>query len=353
MIEIAIVGGGPAGSFCAYSLAEDSVYPVIFDHTHPREKPCGGLVAPFGLKLFPFLEKVPKRGEKLFPFLEKLPIKHGEKNRLGLISPSGREVCLSTRKKILCFSRLKLDQFLVNMAVNSGAKLIEEKVIALERKKDFWKVKTTCRSYHAKILIGADGVNSLVRRGLIGPLSRMDRGVCCGYLVKGLEKEGIITKFLAHRKGFMWVIPRDDHTSLGIGTAEASRSYGLRQELDMFIRHRYPYAEKISKWAASIPNVKNFKTFEIPIAGSNWILIGDAAGHVSPISGEGILYALLDGQLAAQAVVEKKPETFNELWKEAYGRRLFMEAKLRKWLYTRTGLELCCKFMKLALILAL
>lgn len=337
MIEVAIVGGGPAGSYCAYTLARNSIYPVMFDHTHPREKPCGGLVTPFA--------------QKLFPFLEKLPIKHSEKNKLHLISPTGREVCLSTRKKMRCFSRLKLDQFLVNMAVNNGAKLIKEKVMALERKKDFWKVKTAHGSYHAKVLIGADGVNSLVRRSVIGPLSKMDKSVCCGYLVKGLEKEDIIIRFLAHRKGYMWVIPRDDHTSLGIGAAEASRSYGLRQELDMFIEQQYSHAKKISRWAALIPNVKNFKTLQIPVTGTNWILIGDAAGHVSPISGEGIVYALLDGQLAAQAVVENKPEMFNELWKEAYGSNLFLDVKLRKFLYTRPGLELYCKFFKLALIL--
>jgi len=337
MIEVAIVGGGPAGSYCAYTLAKNSIFPVIFDHTHPREKPCGGLVTPFA--------------QRLFPFLERLPIKHGEKSKLRLISPSGREVCLSTRKKIRCFSRLKLDQFLVNMAVNNGAKLINEKVIALEREKGSWKVKTIRGYYHAKMLIGADGVNSLVRRSIIGPLNKMDKSFCCGYLVRGLEKEDIIMRFLAHRKGYIWVFPRDDHTSLGIGAAETSRSYGLRQELDVFIEQQYPHTEKISKWAALIPNIKNFKTLQIPVAGSNWILIGDAAGHVSPISGEGIVYALLDGQLAAQAVVENKPEMFNDLWKEAYGTSLFIEVKLRKWLYTRPGLELYCKFLKLAQIL--
>ena len=334
MIEIAVVGGGPAGSYCAYCLAGNNHYPVIFDHTHPREKPCGGLVTPFT--------------QRLFPFLKRLPIKRGEKSKLRLISPSGRQVCLSTRKgEFRSFSRLKLDQFLVNMAVDKGAELIKEKVIGFERKKDSWKVKTTRRFYYAKILIGADGVNSLVRRGIIGPLSKVDKGVCCGYLVRGLEKEDVTIRFLARRKGYMWVIPRDDQTSLGIGTFEASRSYGLRQELDIFIEQQYPNAQIVSKWAALIPNVKNFKTLQIPVAGLNWILIGDAAGHVSPITGEGIVYALLDGELAAQAVVENKPEMFNELWKEAYGSSLFIDVTLRKGLYTRPGLELFCAFLKL------
>jgi geranylgeranyl reductase family protein len=334
MLEIAVVGGGPAGSYCAYYLAGNNHYPVIFDHTHPREKPCGGLVTPFT--------------QRLFPLLTKLPIKHGEKRKIRLISPSGRQVCLSSRKgKFRSFSRLELDQFLVNMAVDKGAKLIEEKVVALERKKDFWKVKTTRRFYHAKVLIGADGVNSLVRRSIIGPLRKVDKGVCCGYLVRGLEKEDITVSFSARRKGYMWVIPRYDQTSLGIGTFEASRSHGLRRELDIFIEQQYPNVQIVSKWAALTPNVKNLKTLQIPVAGSNWILIGDAAGHVSPITGEGIVYALLDGELAAKAVIENKPEMFNKLWKEAYGTSLFIDVTLRKGLYTRPGLELICEFLKL------
>lgn len=286
--------------------------------------------------------------QRLFPFLAKLPIKHGERKKLCLISPSGRHVYISSRKgKFRSFSRSKLDQFLVNVAVDKGAKLIEEKVVALERKKDFWKVKTARRFYRAKILIGADGVNSLVRRSIIGPLRKADKGVCCGYLVRGLEKEDITLSFSARRKGYIWVIPRYDQTSLGIGTFEASRSHGLRRELDIFIEHQYPNVQIVSKWASLIPSVKNFKTFQIPVAGSNWILIGDAAGHVSPIMGEGIVYALLDGELAAKAIIENEPEMFNRLWKEAYGTSLFLDVTLRKRLYTRPGLELFCEFLRL------
>jgi len=333
MIEVAIVGGGPAGSYCAYCLAKNDVNPIIFDHTHPREKPCGGLVSPLA--------------QKLFPFLKEIPIEHCERNKIYFISPYGKRLCLSSRKsKLLCFSRLKLDQFLVNMAVNKGAELIKEKVIAVERKRNLWKVRTTRQSYIAKTLIGADGVNSLVRTNIIGPLSKVDKGFCYGYFVKGLEKEDLTIRFLFHRTGYIWVLPRAVHTSLGIGCAEISRSHGLKRELDVFIEQHYSHVEKISRWAALIPNVKDVKTFRIPVAGPNWILIGDAAGHVNPIIGEGIMYALLDGELAAQAIVENNPQLFDSLWRESYGWSLFRDIKLMKWLYKKPFLELYCKYLK-------
>jgi len=340
MIETAIVGGGPAGSYCAYCLAKNDIYPVIFDHTHPREKPCGGLISPLA--------------QKLFPFLKELPIEHGERNRIYLIPPSGKQICIRLRKsKMLGVSRSKLDQFLVNMAANKGAKLIKEKVIALKRKKDLWEVKTARESYLVRTLIGADGVNSLVRRNITKPLGKTDMGVCYGYLVRGLEKEDVTLRFLSHGKGYIWVIPRKEHTSLGISCTEISYSHGLERELDMFIAQHYPYVKKISKWAALIPNIKDVKTFRVPLAGPNWILIGDAAGHVNPISGEGIVYALLDGELAAQAVFEDNPRLFDKLWREVYGWSLFTSIKLRKCISKKTMLGFYCRYLKFQSIIQL
>jgi digeranylgeranylglycerophospholipid reductase len=333
MIEVAIVGGGPAGSYCAYSLAKNNVKPVIFDHSHPREKPCGGLVTP--------------ATQELFPFLKDLPIGYGERKRLWLISPSGRKVGLSARRgKIRCFSRLKLDQFLLDMAVNIGAELIRERVTDVGREGGSWKIKTTEKSYVAKTIVGADGVNSLVRRNIIGQLSKADKGICYGYLVRGLEEEEIMMRFLPHRKGYMWIVPRDDHTSLGIGASEASLAQGLRKELDLFIMQNCANFEKICDWAALVPNVKDVRTFNTPVAGYDWVLIGDAAGHVGAMVGDGIMYALVDGELAAQAIVEGHPQMFDKWWKEAYGWRFFRDIRLRKWLYTRPGLELYCNILK-------
>ena len=333
MIKVAIVGAGPAGSYCAYKLAENDSYPSIFDYSHPREKPCGGLTSGVA--------------QEYFPFLKSLPIPHSERSTITLISPSGRRLIIRFRKgKIVSFSRLKFDQYLLNMAVNEGADLIEEKVIGLERKYGWWKVRTQKQSYAVETVVGADGVNSMVRRNIIGSLNKRDKGLCFGYFVKGLENEDITIKFSRAKKGYSWIIPRGEDTSLGIGSAGICQHHELKKELDAFISEFCPQAEKIFEWTALIPNVKDVKTFRTPIAGSNWILIGDAAGHVDSITGSGMIYALLDGELAAEVIVGKRLELFNKLWIETYGQTLLRATRLRDWVYKRPVLEFYCMYLK-------
>jgi flavin-dependent dehydrogenase len=62
--------------------------------------------------------------------------------------------------------------------------------------------------------------------------------------------------------------------------------------------------------------------WDIPCAGPGWALLGDAAGHVHPITGEGIAYALWSAELLAKAFGGGDPQLFEGLWREQYGRGL-------------------------------
>jgi flavin-dependent dehydrogenase len=194
MIEVAIVGGGPAGAYCAYNLAENGICPIIFDHSHPREKPCGGMISPLA--------------QELFPFLKELPIEHIKIKKVELNTPSGRKICLNLRRsEVICVSRLKFDQFLLNMALNKGAELIREKVLDIKKYGNLWEIKTDKRPYLAKKIVGADGVNSIVGSRIVEPLKSIDKSICCGYFVEGAE-EKISFYFLPHRRGYIWIAPR-------------------------------------------------------------------------------------------------------------------------------------------------
>ncbi len=81
--DIAIVGGGPAGAYLGYLLAQRGINATIYDDSHPREKPCGGGITPFALERFPLLSGVPTS----FRYVGKMLF----------ISPEGKEAMVSGR----------------------------------------------------------------------------------------------------------------------------------------------------------------------------------------------------------------------------------------------------------------
>lgn len=322
--KIVIVGGGPAGAFCAYNLAKNGLHPIIFDDSHPREKPCGGGLSPHAQERFPFLKFI------------SIPKRNG--NRIEVISPKNKKIIIRGKKTCIAISRLQFDRHILKMALNEGAELIKERVLDIEKNKNYWSIKTKNRKMIANVLIGADGANSLIRKKIIGPLKKEDLSLAFGYFVSGIENRPAMFKFLNNKNGYIWAFPRSNHTSLGIGI-ELIKSHEIEKDLDSFIENYYPDIKKNSKWAALIPTIKNLKTYEIPVAGNNWILIGDAAGHVDPITGEGIIYALWSGELAAKVIAEDNPRKFNELWKKEYGEQLIMGSKLKNTFYNKFFLE--------------
>jgi geranylgeranyl reductase family protein len=325
--DIVIVGGGPSGAYLGYLLAKNGKKPIIFDHSHPREKPCGGGISYLALSKFPIIKKATK-------------IK-GIGRKIKIIAPTGAEFNVGSGY-LLGISRLKLDRYLLDLAIQAGAIHIPEKVKGVFEEEDRWVVRTVNNTIKTKLLIGADGTNSIVRKKVIGPFDKKDITFTYGYLVKGIENEVTTMKFLDGKQGYIWVFPRGDHTSIGI-CADYNQSHGSKKILDDFIGEKYPNLSIMSKYSALVPTARTPEFFKQPRSGKNWLLIGDAAGHVNPSSVEGISYALWSAELAAKSILNNNHREFDDLWREEYGYDLFDSMKYRDIMYSSKFLDYSVK----------
>jgi flavin-dependent dehydrogenase len=181
---------------------------------------------------------------------------------------------------------------------------------------------TSGQLFSAEFLVGADGVRSIVRRRVVGPIPRQHLGLAMGYLVRGMP-DALMFQTFADLEGYLWSFPRPDRASVGIGIRLGAVSpRDLWQRLDWFLDDTSPGASREKRWAALLPMAADSTLWDTPCAGPGWALLGDAAGHVHPITGEGIVYALWSAELLAKALRRGDPQIYEDLWREKYGTEL-------------------------------
>lgn len=232
-----------------------------------------------------------------------------------------------------------MDEELLKTAIRNGATLIKEKVIEIERQHFLWIIKTSKQTLLARILVGADGVNSIVRRKTAGAISSKNLGLTYGYLATRICETQTIIKFLYTIPGYIWVFFRCNHTCIGV-ISEIKYGRFLKPMLEDFFHSHFPEAEISSKFAAMLPFAKEPKFFTNPCAGENWLLVGDSAGHTDPLTGEGILCALWSGKLAASAIARNDIKKYDALWRQNYGRDLMKRCSQKNVYYNPLIIEL-------------
>jgi len=301
-MNIGIIGAGPAGSLCASRLSRNGGNVLLFDPRGAWEKPCGGGVT---AKAF-----------TRYPFLSGCVDTHRSIGRLAVISPRGARTQVVLEEPICIYSRTVLNQLLLDSAVADGVRFLRERVLDVRRRETRWELLTDRGVHTVDFLVGADGVNSFVRKNLGERFASEDLMMTFGYRIPKEIDEGIVIKFFAKFRGYYWVFPRPNHASFGIcGRLSLHNTQTLKQLLHAFLKEtgQMMDAAETSAWpvySALIPSLRPQSLHSNRIDGDGWALVGDAAGFADPITCEGIVYALRSGDLLADALIEGRAASY-------------------------------------------
>jgi geranylgeranyl reductase family protein len=289
--DLTIAGAGPCGAVLAYELARKGLKVLLLEkHKIPRDKVCAGGITVRAASVLPF------------------DFSHLVENTIYGVRLSFKRKArvVRTYDKPLAYMvrRDKFDAFLADQACQAGARLeAGVEVRQVEVQPDNVKVATNNGSFTTPLLIAADGANSAVVRSLgwrkhfeygLGinaqvpassdVLSRWDRLMGLDYGIAG---------------GYAWVFPKKDHLAVGAGG-----SFRVARNLR-------PYSLALTRsFGLGNPSGRSFqghlmplRRAATPLSFGRTALIGDAAGVIDPLTGEGIYYGLKSAYLALPAVL--------------------------------------------------
>jgi flavin-dependent dehydrogenase len=292
----AIVGGGPAGALAAANLARAGREVIVFEERLAWEKPCGGGITHKGL-----LE---------WPFLGAAEIERNWVQECELIAPSGRRVLFRLQRPVAIFSRQVLNGLLLERARAAGATIFKQRVYRIEQRGESWYLESASRAIPADYLILACGARTPFRKQLAQPFAAEDLMVTAGYYIPG-RSHTMQIQFLDRLHGYIWIFPRADHVSAGIcGRLKDRSTSELRRLLETWLpRLGFDFREA-GFYSHILPSLRPSTLRHVAVNGKSWALIGDAAGFVDAITGEGLYYALRSAELLSQALLEDSPEAY-------------------------------------------
>jgi geranylgeranyl reductase family protein len=299
-----VVGAGPAGSTTALRLARDGARVLLADKARfPRDKPCGGGLTGRAVKELPV---------DVTPVVE--DVVHRFEVRLGYRKRFERR---SELPLVLMTQRRRLDAFLVEQAAAAGVDFRDGVTVGgLAVGPDGVELTVGGDPVAAQVLVGADGVNGSVARA-----AGLGKGILYGI---ALEGNGPLPPGQAGKAtvevgvvpgGYGWVFPKDGHANYGVGgwAAEGPR---LRDHLRRLCdAHGVDVDELTDLHGRRLPFRRTIEAARGPV-----LLVGDAAGLVDPLSGDGIFEALLSARLAAEAILSGGLDRYSEHLEQALGR---------------------------------
>lgn len=337
LFDAVIIGGGPAGSQSAKIIAEHGFKTLVIEEDSEVGKPqhCAGLISISGLHKLGLNESKPFVLNKI--------------NGARFFAPNTNSFIVSRNDYVaVVIDRILFDKFLEKNALSAGAEYIyNTKAISISRKQKKWKIKAINRrngekkSIFAKIIIDAEGRIGAIRRfaGLthhvrilpafqyvVGDVSDLDEKLVELYFDTDLAKDF-----------FLWVIPISKNAArVGLATSKGNP----KALLDQFITK--------SNYSYKFSNVKTLDAFGGGVITSGpipkyyapgFLVVGDAAGHVKPTTGGGIILGGICAKIAAEVAIDAlEKDIFLEKFLAQYQRRCnqilgkhFKSMKIVRW----------------------
>lgn len=219
---------------------------------------------------------------------------------------------------------------LLDRAAAAGAELLQTRVTAVARQANSWHLATRSGPLEADHLVIATGARNPLRE-FGTAFSAADSMVALGYYVPSTQPH-IDIQFFADLEGYIWLFPRQDHLSAGI-CGKGYTAAALRERLEGYLAGRgLPYRDA-PFYAHMLPALDVASWSHNRLSGAAWTAVGDAAGLVDPITGEGIYYAMRSGELAGQMVGAGRPEAYAAAVQREFGEDLAYASTLARRVY--------------------
>jgi len=290
--EVAIVGGGIAGLSVAKFLGENGIpFILMEEHTKFFKKPCGEIT-------FPEIA-----GYSFYDFCD-----YGIERELQHICIHTKYGEINAEIPILILNKLEMEEGMARQARKYGEILMGEKVLFIENG------VLHPQKIKAKIIVGADGVFSVVRKymGVKEPKTGFAAQTYLENVNMDKDCAHIILRDNVIKYGYAWYFPKKENWNVGIGSFKTE-----------FFKKSFPNFRKIgSEW----------KGFHFPAGmptksyGKNAILVGDSASHIMAAAGAGIFSSMIIAKIASQFIGrflegKAKLKDFEKEWKKEIGKQ--------------------------------
>ncbi len=332
--DVIVCGAGPSGSSSAKTLAENGLKVLLLEKEKlPRRKTCGGGMP---IAITEFLKNVEPSA---FVESEVTYMRHTLNYKDPILVPINQDSSTKTIK-LFMVQRSIFDNAIAVSACKAGAILKDDLALTLlEIENGKVKIKAKSKndtSYEASAdyIIGADGANGQVAK-FVGLRKEkiMAFALEIEHPYEWKENSEFLRKDVLHLEygvpgGYAWIFPKKDHLNVGAGifspfTKEIANIKNPKELLQDSIL-KYLEMFKISYNKESM----HFYGHPLPIWNGKQnlhtkdekvILVGDSAGLINPLFGDGILHAVKSGIIAGECIINKDVKNYTRIIHEEFG----------------------------------